>query len=168
MSHSARYAALGLASVGLLAGGLSVTSPVYAGGYEEVDGADCLEDDDDSECRSRTWLDVDERSGKSHRRSIELSADVDFFQRDDDDGWKRAFGMKHDDDDDLGEVRFQYRWDDDDDWRTFFVEDIDEDGQADVRVRIRGKDHDDVDVRAKYSGVDDEIRSSTSRHVEID
>ncbi len=68
--------------------------------------------------------------------------------------------------DDLGEVKFQYWSDRKDEWVTFATEDVDEDGEADVTIKL--KKHDELTVRAKYSGVEDEIRGSTSDEVDID
>ena len=70
--------------------------------------------------------------------------------------------------DDLGEVKFQYWSDRKDEWVTFATEDIDDDGEADVTIKIKLKKHDELIVRAKYSGVEDEIKGSTSEEVEID
>ena len=198
MSRIARYTAAGLASFGLLGGALIATAPAYAdhrgdrsrSDYREVDGSDCLKSDHDRECKSKTWLDAHEWKvrGKSGWRTVKLSADVDFFQRkfddrnrnwdngqnwnDNQDNWNgnqdNWNGSHSRRDHDLGEVEFQF-WDDHrDKWRTFATEDVDEDGQADVRVTFKVKRHDEVDLRAEYSGVDNQIKGSTSNRVEID
>ncbi len=95
MSRITRYTAVGLASFGLLGGSLIATAPAYAdhrgdrsrSDYKEVEGKDCLKSDHDRECKSKTWLDVDEWKfrGKSGWRAVKLSADVDFFQKKSDD-----------------------------------------------------------------------------------
>lgn len=156
-----RYVTVGLASAGLVTAGLLGVAPAYAGGWDEVDGEDCLKHDDDDECKSRTKLDADEKKKDDYIR-VKLTADVDFFQEDDH-NWSRAFGW--DDDDDLGSVKFQVWDDDDEEWRTFHKEDVDEDGEADVKVKIRKNK--EYDVRAKYSGVDDEIDDSKSKTITI-
>ncbi len=168
MSRTARCTALGLASFGLLGGSLIASTPAYAAQYKEVDGADCLKDDHDSKCRSKTWLDADEKKihGNSGWKLVTLTADADFFQKEEDDHYLNdGYGKG---DDDLGEVEFQY-WDEDEEaWNTFFTEDVDEDGEADVKVKIKAKNYHEVTLRAEYSGVEDEIKGSTSNEVEID
>lgn len=193
MSRIARHTAVGLASFGLVGGSLIAAAPAMADhrgdrdrDYREVDGDVCLKYDRDKECKSKTWLDADEwrNSGKSGWRTVKLTADVDFFQKkyddrrkhddrnrndgkswNDDKSWNDHHGKK---DKDLGEVEFQY-WDDHkDEWKTFATEDVDKDGKADVKVKIKVKWHDEVDVRAEYSGVDHQIKGSTSNRVEID
>jgi hypothetical protein len=169
MSRTAHYTALGLASFGLVGSSLFAVTPAYAGDYEEVDGKDCLKYDDDKECKSETWLEAKEKiklGGKSKWVTIKLKADVDFFKKEDKGDCKKdCYGN---DEEDLGEVKFQYKFDKDDDWKTFYKEDCDEDGKADVKVKVKSKYEDEVWFRAKYSGVEDQIKDSKSDPVEVE
>lgn len=176
MSRTAHYTALGLASIGLVGSSLFAVTPAYAGDYEEVDGKDCLKYDDDKECKSETWLEAKETiklGGYSKWVKIKLKADVDFYKKDKDDCKKdkcqdECKDKDYCDEEDLGYVKFQYRFDEDDYWKTFYKEDCDEDGKADVKVKVKSKYADEVWFRAKYSGVEDQIKDSKSDEVKVE
>ena len=114
MSRAARYTTLGLALFGLLGSSLIATAPAYGDhyrshSYREVDGADCLDHRHDRECKSRTRLDADawDVRGRWDLKVVELTADVDFFE-------KRYVRHRYDDHKKYDDDR---RWKHRDDWR---------------------------------------------------